>query len=143
MSADPLVHNLFGRFQNLNLLILREDVRHGWAARGEWSSRGHLCPLAHGLTSGEDVLRLRRLSKAFDLEQVCREAARQLGALPIDVYRFVLLWDDSQRFVGPSWLLEQLDALWAERLADADCVQSVLVGGVVVPGAESEVPSAW
>jgi hypothetical protein len=131
MSAHPLVRNLFGRFQNLNLLFLREDVRRGWAARGDWSSSGNLCPLAHGLTCGEVVRQLRWLSQAFNIDVACREAAKHLGALPIDVSRFVTLWDGSAQF-GPEWLARQLDALWAERLADADCVQSVLAGGSAV-----------
>ena len=53
MSSDLLIRDLFGRFQNLNLLILREDLRRGWAARGDWAENRSLCPLAHGLTSGQ------------------------------------------------------------------------------------------
>jgi hypothetical protein len=142
MSAHPLVRNLFGQFQNLNLLILREDLRRGWAARGAWSSGGNLCPLAHGLGGGAIVLALQRLSKAVDLEQASLDVARRLGVLPIDVYRFVRFWDDPQRFVSPNWLLGQLDALWAERLADGDCVQSILAVGVAVPLAEPELRGA-
>ncbi|HMC64096.1 MAG TPA: hypothetical protein VKI65_04090, partial [Gemmataceae bacterium] len=55
--------------------------------------------------------------------QACHGAARYLGALPADVYRFVELWDQSCR---QDWLLEQLDELWQERLADAESVQLIL-----------------
>jgi len=106
--------------------VLREDLRRGWAIRGDWASSGHLCPLAHGLSAGQIVQELRCVSQAVNLEEACRAAAKYLGALPIDVYRFVNLWDESGH-CGPEWLLGQLDMLWTERLVDADCVQNLLL----------------
>lgn len=126
MGPQRLIHELFGRFQNLNLLVLRENLRRGKTTRGDWSSSRTLCPLAHGLSAGEIVQELHALSRAVNLEQTCLAAAKHLGALPIDVYHFVRLWDESTHF-GPAWLFGQLDLLWDERLADADCVQSLLV----------------
>src|SRR5262245_55110697 len=123
MDIDPLIHNLFGRCQHLLLLILREDLRRGLVARGYWLDGGYLCPLAHGLADGIEIEQLRWQSQAIGLKQACYGAARYLGALPSEVYRFVELWDQSSR---QNWLLEQLDDLWQERLADAESVQSFL-----------------
>src|SRR5439155_7497834 len=92
MDIDPLIHALFGRFQNLNLLILREDLRRGLVARGNWLDGGDLCPVAHGLADGVAVAQLCWQSQAIGLKQACHGAARYLGALPADVYRFVELW---------------------------------------------------
>jgi hypothetical protein len=55
MPHVTLIRQLFGRFHNLNLAVLREDLRRGWAIRGDWASSGHLCPLAHGLSAGQIV----------------------------------------------------------------------------------------
>jgi hypothetical protein len=126
MHVHSLVRGLFSRFENLNLVMLREDLRRGLAARGDWLSSGSLCPLAHGLSDGEVVRQLRCLSQAVSLEEACCKAAAHLGAPAGDVHRFATLWDDSASF-GPDWLFGQLDALWEERLEDADCVQAILV----------------
>jgi len=120
-----LVRTLFGRFQNPNLLVLREDLRRGDVTQGDWSSIGTLCPLAHGLSAGRVIGELRRLSQAINLEEASVAAAKCLGVLPVDVYQFVRMWDDSGR-LGVDWLAQRLDELWAERLADADCVQEIL-----------------
>jgi hypothetical protein len=125
--SPKLVRTLFGRFQNLNLLVLREDLRRGDVAHGDWASIGTLCPLAHGLSAGRLVGELRRLSQAINLEEACCAAAKCLGVLPIEVYHFVREWDDSGR-LGVARLAQRLDELWAERLADADCVQDILTG---------------
>jgi hypothetical protein len=125
MGTHTLVHELFGRFQNLNLAVLREDLRRGLTAKGDWASSGNLCPLAHGMSDGEVVRQLRCISQAINLEDACREAARHLGAAPIDVYRFVCLWDETSECES-GWLAQQLDELWAERLEDAEFMQLVL-----------------
>jgi hypothetical protein len=127
MHVHSLVRDLFSRFENLNLLMLREDLRRGLAARGDWLSSGTLCPLAHGLSDGEVVRHLRCVSQAVNLEEACRVAGEHLGAPAQAVYRFVSLWDDSERH-SADWLLGQLDGLWLERLEDAECVQAVLEG---------------
>src|SRR6476659_1818863 len=121
MHVHPLVHELFSRFENLNLVILREDLRRGLAARGDWMSSGTLCPLAHGLSGGTLVRQLRCVSQAVNLEEACRVAGEHLGAPAAAVYRFVNLWDDSDRF-GADELLGQRDLLWQERLEDAECM---------------------
>jgi hypothetical protein len=131
MHVHSLVRELFSRFENLNLLTLREDLRRGLAARGDWLSSGMLCPLAHGLSNGEVVRHLRCVSQAVHLEEACRVAGEQLGAPAEAVYRFVNLWDDSERH-SAEWLQGQLDVLWLERLEDAECVQAVLEGGPVL-----------
>jgi len=127
MGPHSTVRTLFSHFQNLNLLVLREDLRRGWTARGDWSSSGTLCPVAHGLPAGVVVQQLRWISQAVNLEEACRTAARHLGASPTEVYQFVCRWDESSRFSADT-LLHQLDEIWTERLADADCLQSIIVG---------------
>src|SRR5262249_27599029 len=109
MRAPNLVRELFGRFQNLNLAILREDLRRGLVVRGNWSSGGRLCPLAHGLTDGQTVREICCVSQSYGLDEACAEVARHLNASHPDVYRFVRRWDDF-RF-APEWFLEQLDLL--------------------------------
>jgi hypothetical protein len=134
VRSQHLVRELFGRFHSLNLAVLREDLRRAEVAFGDWSGTGTLCPLAHGLSAGQLICELRHLSQAVDLQAACRAAARWLGTKPIHVYDFVRQWDDGgQRSLD--WLAQQLDALWKERLADADCLQTVLARGT------NEVPA--
>ena len=124
MKTDPTIFRVFGHFQNLNLLVLLDDLRTGRIARGTWSDGRLLCPVAHGMPGGQLVGDLQYLGHAEALGRACDYAARQLSADPIFVTRFVELWD-SDIFSLP-WLIRQLEALWDERLADADAVQEVL-----------------
>ena len=84
----------------------------------------------HGLADGAVVRQLRCVSQAVNLEEACHKAAQYLGSPPADVYRFVNLWDESERF-GADWLLGQLEALWEERLEDAVFMQELLVNGAL------------
>jgi hypothetical protein len=124
MPVQLRIREVFGYFQNLNLLGLIQDLRRGQMARGAWSSNGWLCPVAHGLPAGRHVQQLVVLGQAADLSRGCDYAARQLGADPAAVFRFVRTWDDEPNYCG--WLLGQLEELWEERLADADAVQEVI-----------------
>jgi hypothetical protein len=128
MPAAPKIDAVFGHFQNLNLLALREDLRAGRAARQAWHMGSQLCPVAHGLPRGSDVQRLRVLGQEADLRVGCEFAAHQLGAAPEAVLRFVRWWDEET--ASGSTLLRQLDEMWHERQADADAVQAVLETGV-------------
>ena len=74
---------VFGRFQNLNLLALLQDLREGRAARQEWISLGsNLCPVAHGMPQGDQVRTLRAFGQTADLPAGCSYAAQWLGAEP-------------------------------------------------------------
>lgn len=123
MQPSSLVREVFGHFQNLSLIALLEDFRHGQIVKGDWSSNQSLCPVAHGMEDGEAVKQLRAATQAINLEAACRFAARRLLAYPHSVYDFVRWWDS----LGDTrWLLSELEQLWAERLADADTVQEII-----------------
>lgn len=125
MPVSPAIHSVFGHFQNLNLLTLLEDLRTGRTTKQAWKSVGGLlCPVAHGLPSGPLVRDLCELAQLSELGVGCDFAARQLGAQTNDVLRFVRWWDDDA--LSSETLLRQLEAIWAERLADAQAVQEVL-----------------
>lgn len=127
MAVSAKVFAVFGHFQNLNLLALIEDLRAGRTARQAWLSGRHLCPVAHGLRRGDQVLEIRYLGQAADLTAGCRYAARFIGAEPTDVLRFVRSWDEDE--LGTAGLLAQLEEMWDERLADAEVTQDVLQPG--------------
>src|SRR4051794_23170588 len=93
----PISSNLravFGHFQNLNLLVLMHDLRAGQVVQHGWASADWLCPVAHGLASGQQVRELRILGQWLDLRRGCDYAAREIGADPIAVVRFVQAWDE-------------------------------------------------
>jgi hypothetical protein len=141
MPVSTRVRDVFGHFQNLNLLALLHDLRADRTARRAWLSGSFLCPVAHGLPAGRQVRELSALGQAADLERGCAIAAQHLGADPGAVLRFVRLWDEEA--LSSTWLLRQLEELWEERRADAEAVQGLLQGG---PGDEEEaeyrVPSS-
>lgn len=125
MTVSPAIHSVFGHFQNLNLLALLEDLHTGRTTKQAWRSAGGLlCPVAHGLPSGPLVRDLCELAQASELGVGCDFAARLMGAEPNAVLRFVRWWDDDA--LSSERLLRQLEAMWAERLADAESVQAVL-----------------
>jgi hypothetical protein len=126
VPVSPAIQSVFGHFQNLNLLTLIEDLRTGRTTRQAWrSSGGLLCPVAHGLPSGPLVQDLCELAQSSELGVGCDFAARQLGAEPNAVLRFVRWWDDDA--LSSEKLLRQLEAMWAERLEDAEAVQAMLL----------------
>ena len=126
MAIAQSMREVFGYFQSLNLLALLHDLQHDNAARQSWYSGSQLCPIAHGLASGQEVRQLCVLGQSSDLEKGCEYAARSLGANPVSIYRFVRSWDEN--LVGQEWLIRQLEALWHERLENAEAVQRVLSG---------------
>jgi hypothetical protein len=128
-----MIRDVFGHFQNLNLLALLHDLIQDRTARQAWSSGTRLCPVAHGLPSGQQVQQLAVLGQMAELGQGCDVAARHLGADPRSVQRFVRAWDTDA--VGRAWLLHQLDELWQERLADAEAVQELLLSGYTLQDA--------
>jgi hypothetical protein len=124
--VHSIIQSVFGHFQNLNLLVLLDDLRRQRVTHDAWSSGKILCPVAHGMPFGQLVSDLRYLGQTAKLERACDYAARQLGADPINVHRFVDLWD-SHTF-STDWLQRQLELVWKERQADADVVQELICG---------------
>lgn len=124
MPISSGLRAVFGHFQNLNLLGLLEDLRTGRTTRQAWFTGANLCPVAHGLATGQHVRQMAVLGQDDDLEYGCYYAARCLGADFSDVLRFVRAWDEETMSTG--WLLRQLQELWEERLADAVAVQELL-----------------
>jgi hypothetical protein len=129
MSISPIIRDVFGHFQNLNLLALLHDLQQDRTARKSWANGRRLCPIAHGLPAGQQVQRLSVLGQIVELAQGCDVAARLIGAEPIAVFRFVRSWDAEE--VSRYWLWQQLNELWQERLADAEAVQELLQPSVV------------
>jgi hypothetical protein len=123
MAVAPSIRLVFGHFQNLNLLVLMQDLRDGRTARHFWLAGSDLCPVAHGLRDGEQVMELV-VAQLAELDEGCTKAAGRIGADPDAVLRFVRRWDEEA--LGPDWLLRQLEELWLERLEDAVAVQAML-----------------
>jgi hypothetical protein len=126
MVISPGIRAVFGHFQNLNLLALLQDLHGARTARQAWSSGTQLCPVAHGLPGGRQVREVTILGQSADLIQGCDYVARHLGADPASVLRFVRSWDEE--VLGRDWLVQQLEELWEERLADAEAFQELLLG---------------
>jgi hypothetical protein len=124
MPVSAIIRDVFGHFQNLNLLALLHDLEQDRTARQAWTNAQLLCPVAHGLADGQQVQRLSVLGQIAELGQGCDLAARQLGADPAAVFRFVCSWD--AEVISRAWLWQQLNELWQERRADAEAVQEVL-----------------
>src|SRR3954447_532280 len=141
MAIRASIREVFGRFQNLNLLVLLEDLRQNQAARHGWSFDGQLCPIAHGLPTGRQGDEVAFRGHAAGLEDDCDHAAHLLGASPAAVLRFVRSWDEGS--LGHTWLLQQLEALWLERPTDAEAVQSILSPQSSPLGAEVPTPGAF
>jgi hypothetical protein len=130
MAIESMIRDVFGHFQNLNLLALMYDLDQDRAARQAWANGSRLCPVAHGLPAGQHVQQLSLLGQIAGLGQGCDVAARHLGADPRSIQRFVRSWDADA--VSRAWLLHQLYELWQERLADAEAVQELLLSGCTV-----------
>jgi hypothetical protein len=124
MSTSAMIRDVFGHFQNLNLLALLHDLQQDHTSRQAWVNGRRLCPIAHGLPAGQQVQRLSVLGQIAELGQGCDLAARLIGADPAAVLRFVRSWD-AEAF-SRRWLWEQLHQLWQERLEDAESVQELL-----------------
>jgi hypothetical protein len=125
MRLLPNIREVFGRFQNLNLLFLMHDLRSGRTPRQAWRMGSDLCPVAHGMPHGQQVNELHALGQAEDLEDGCEFAAEILGADFDSLLRFVRSWDESILSTGA--LLRQLEDLWDERLVDAVTAQEFLL----------------
>jgi hypothetical protein len=125
MRISTGIREVFGHFHNLNLLALLHDLRGGRAAREDWSTTDKLlCPVAHGLASGQQVREINLLGEFANLKKACSYAAQCLGANVDAVARFVHSWDDHS--LSTEVLTRHLEDIWQERLADAEAMQQVL-----------------
>jgi hypothetical protein len=114
----------FAPFKCLNLAVLRESVQRGQVAFGLWAIKEdpweggnvQLCPIAHGWDR-------------YRYDDVTSPAIFA-GVPSLDVERFLEWWDGVDEDAARRLLSEALDELWAERVADADVVQSVIGEGV-------------
>ena len=124
-----IFQNLFRSFHNLNLLTLRNNLRLRRVCRGEFIKRNDdwlakdndwplMCPLTHGAQSFTTMH-----GKSFGLDDSLTETARL----------FIADWDFKGSYDGfhehadlRRELLAVLDAIWDQRLADADAVQDVI-----------------
>jgi hypothetical protein len=138
MRISAGIHDVFGRFQNLNLLALLHDLRSARTAHADWFSGNLLCPLAHGLNSGQQVREVNFLSQIANLKRACAYAAQCLGADYETVAHFVKSWDDNT--LGAEVLIRYLEEIWSERLEDAEVVQQVINGTPLKDGQESISP---
>lgn len=124
MTVNPLIRDIFSRFQNLNLLTLMNNLRLKRVAFGGWQDDdGTMCPLSHGL--GYQTQHWQDdLSKIFSISYS-------------DIRDFVWLWDAPdlilagrtdflRRQKATNLLLRQLETIWQERLEDAEAMQEVL-----------------
>jgi len=123
-GAGWMARRVFVHFQNLNLRILIDDLRAGRVASGNWTFDHDLCPVAHGVADGHTVGLLQHMSQSVGLERACAVAAEQIGASPRVIKHLVTTWDGGD--LGPALLLRELEAIWRERLADAEVVQAML-----------------
>ncbi|HTU23541.1 MAG TPA: hypothetical protein VMG10_36230, partial [Gemmataceae bacterium] len=69
MSISAIIRDVFGHFQNLNLLALLHDLQQDRTARQTWANGRLLCPIAHGLPAGQQVQRLSVLGQIAELGQ--------------------------------------------------------------------------
>jgi hypothetical protein len=129
------VRQVFAHFQNLNLRVLIEDLQRGQVTRGNWSFGVDLCPVSHGLASGQAVGLLRYMNQAIDLPRACRQAAQEMGAPASFIEDFILCWDTGT--MSREWLIHQLEAIWVERQRDADAVQRVIGSSLCEKGQRS------
>ena len=114
---DSELRDIFSRFQNLNLLNLRGNLRSGRIHRGGyWSVHTlNLCPIAHGWTGG-----------------VMWGQGRIFGVVPNELASRFVEWFDDQTLGNYDGIVRRLlqivESIWRERLADAVALQSVIQG---------------
>lgn len=122
MTNREIIRDIFSRFQNLNLLTLIGNLKCRRVAIDEFYGLNNMCPLAHGFNGQCN-------KKCTFVEDTAREAFGPKWQ------EFTTLWD---RQIAPTFnrqrraeitfpiLEEELESIFAERLADADAVQEVI-----------------
>jgi hypothetical protein len=123
-GAGWMARQLFVHFHNLNLRFLIDDLRAGRVVAGNWTFDHDLCPVAHGVADGGTVSLLQHMTQVVGLKRACERAAEHVGASPRTIYHLVTTWDAGD--LGPELLLRELEAIWKERLADAEAMQAML-----------------
>lgn len=123
--------DLFGRFQNLNLINLKIDLERREVPMGVWYFQGYngfdfttfICPMAHGIDCSV---------KIKEDERVIRESNWARRGWPVnDVYDFLHWWDGRSYLGGTKderreKLTQLINSMWQERVDDADSVQEIL-----------------
>ena len=123
-GISDLARRLFGHFRDLNLLTLRSNLDVCRVARRDWFADGHLCPLGHGMPGWVAVR-----DAVASTQSRNEPLPAGLHRTHVDVGLFVDLWDKG--LITRDWLVEQVEQLWMERLADADTLQAVVTAGTV------------
>ena len=126
MLGSSAVFEVFGRFQNLNLLVLLEDLRKGarLVIAGFPDPSYALLPMASPRRRPRiDDPKDRPLTWTDGLADCSPSFGRQSGN------RAVLCSRVDEEGLSGERLLQQLEELWRERLEDAVAVQAVLHEG--------------
>jgi len=121
--------DLFGRFQNLNLINLKIDLESHLVSMGMWAYKDlgdiHMCPMAHGVDCS-----INRREVVDDKYK--REAVWKSKGWPVsDIYDFAFWWD-GKSYLGGDYkerqeqLTQLINSMWQERLDDANTVQEIL-----------------
>ena len=108
MPILPAVHQVFGHFQNLNLLALLNDLGNGESVRQAWFSSGRLCPVAHGLPAGQQVRELTIWARPPTSAKVAITPPSILAPILTLCCASFRSWDEG--VVRHEWLLRQLQA---------------------------------
>lgn len=117
---------VFSRFENLPLLNLRQSLVRGEVCVGDWWDKSDegtkvFCPIAHGWRTFCGNLAYAVRDAGFVGADA--ESAAELFYNWFDGHH-----DDSSTPDRKSLVLDAVDDLLAERLADADAVQRVISG---------------
>lgn len=153
--TNQQLHDIFSRFQNLNLLFLIRDLELNQAARGTWVRTDYvddrqICPLAHGWR----FCRLWGLVGG-DWNEALQPWADYTGNgwEGTKAGEFPMWWDlvalEDRHLKDGEWpaeatrrrnqLLQVLQDIYAERLADAEVVQAITAAPLAEEALQEEI----
>ena len=119
--TNEQLKDIFGRFDNLNLVTLIGNLEEGRVIRYHWRQGSFMCPLWHQLGgSAEAGSLLGNSSSGGSFAQAAGLVDEETAT------SFISWWDSRENKQGR--LLETVREIFDERLQDADAVQSVLEG---------------
>jgi hypothetical protein len=132
MSAEQF-RPIFERFQNLNLIVLLEDLRKGQVARNSWTTKIsykpisiEICPIAHGWSKYISPEVNGKYFFTFPSDRNIK-SAEMIGVDVKNIKSFLHWWDSAKSYMEVTQeLLQLLQSILDERLADADVVQEVI-----------------
>lgn len=119
------LRSIFERFNNLNLLNLRESLKRRTAAYGSWFDGFGWCPLAHGWASCVKDEPDESYDTAAMLAAGLQDHELSLGR------SFYDWWDEPsigwlERRARAAQLLRVLDEIWRVRANEAEKAQTAL-----------------